>query len=100
MRLLLDYPWPGNIRELQNVMEYAFVVGHETTILAEELPPEFKEQTSEPAPYPMQPLVTVKDEKVAIKQALAQNNNKVSLAASALGMSRATFWRKRKQYGL
>jgi transcriptional regulator with PAS, ATPase and Fis domain len=98
MRLLLDYSWPGNIRELQNVMEYAFVVGHETTLLSSELPPEFREQPDNPGVELNIPELSAKDEKIAIIQALAQYNGKVSKAAKAIGMSRATFWRKRKLY--
>ena len=43
MRVLLDYAWPGNIRELHNVVEYAFAVGRGTTLRLSELPPEFRE---------------------------------------------------------
>jgi transcriptional regulator with PAS, ATPase and Fis domain len=32
MRVFLDYPWPGNIRDLHNVVEYAFAVGCGTTL--------------------------------------------------------------------
>ena len=38
MRVLLDYAWPGNIRELHNVVEYAFAVGRGTTLRLSELP--------------------------------------------------------------
>ena len=43
MRVLLDYPWQGNIRELHNVVEYAFAVGRGMTLRLSELPLEFNE---------------------------------------------------------
>jgi len=100
MRALLDYAWPGNIRELQNVVEYAFAVGRGTTLRCSELPPEFREQrNAEPQPVQNQPL-SAAEESTAIRQALEQSNGMVTLAARSLGMSRATFWRKRKIYGI
>ncbi|CAA9892033.1 PAS modulated sigma54 specific transcriptional regulator, Fis family [Candidatus Methylobacter favarea] len=106
MRILLDYPWPGNIRELHNVVEYAFAVGRGPTLRLSELPPEFRE-TRPTADQPLQstssrqasPLST-EQETAAIRLALEQSNGKVTSAASSLGMSRATFWRKRKLYGI
>ncbi len=100
MRALLDYPWPGNIRELHNVVEYAFAVGRGTTLRWSELPPEFKELPTVEAPaLPALPL-SAAEESAAIRQALEQNNGKITLAARSLGMSRATFWRKRKIYSV
>jgi transcriptional regulator with PAS, ATPase and Fis domain len=100
MRTLLDYAWPGNIRELHNVVEYAFAVGRGTTLRCSELPPEFREQrTVESQPMQNTPL-SATEESAAIRQALEQSNGKVTQAARTLGMSRATFWRKRKVYGV
>ncbi len=100
MRTLLDYAWPGNIRELHNVVEYAFAVGRGTTLRCSELPPEFREaRMVEPQPMQNSPL-SAAEESAAIRQALEQSNGMVSLAARSLGMSRATFWRKRKIYGV
>jgi len=100
MRALLDYMWPGNIRELHNVVEYAFAVGRGTTLRCSELPPEFREQRSiEPQPVQNTPL-SADEESAAIRQALERSNGQVTQAARLLGMSRATFWRKRKVYGI
>lgn len=101
MRALLDYAWPGNIRELHNVVEYAFAVGRGTTLRGSELPPEFREPWRSLEAHVVQnaPL-SVEEESAAICQALAQSHGKVSQAAASLGMSRATFWRKRKVYGV
>ncbi len=98
MRVLLDYPWPGNIRELHNVVEYAFAVGRGTTLRLTELPPEFREaRITAPKSRTGLPL-TAEQEKEAIRNALEQSNGMITPAANLLGMSRATFWRKRKLY--
>ena len=100
MRVLLDYQWPGNIRELHNVVEYVFAVGRGTTLRLSELPPEFREphmvnqQIRQSAP------LTAEEEIAVIRQALEQSKGMLTTAARLLGMSRATFWRKRKSYGL
>jgi transcriptional regulator with PAS, ATPase and Fis domain len=101
MRVLLDYAWPGNIRELHNVVEYAFAVGRGTTLRLSELPPEFRE------PMPVidkrikqSPPMSKEQKMTAIRQALEQSNGMVTPAAEILGVSRATFWRMRKQYGI
>lgn len=100
MRVLIDYQWPGNIRELQNVVEYALVVGQGANLGLTDLPPEFRE---------FEPVIRNSSEKVVLSadeeadeilHALEQSQGKVSSAAQMLGMSRATFWRKRKLYGI
>ncbi len=99
MKLLLDYAWPGNVRELHNVIEYAFAVGRGGTLRLAELPPEFIEPPGQPEP-PARVAVPREQEALLIRQALQQHNGAINSAADSLGMSRATFWRKRKAYGL
>lgn len=103
MRALLDHAWPGNVRELQNVVEYAFAVGRGEALKLEDLPPEFHEAKSPHAPSPAAtplPPAAPQDEAARIREALAACGGKIDTAAQRLGMSRATFWRKRKQHGL
>ncbi len=104
MRILLDYAWPGNIRELHNVVEYAFAVGRGVNLRCNELPPEFRESRAIAPSLPVQQIslktVTDEEESAAIRQALEVSKGKITPAAQLLGMSRATFWRKRKTYGV
>ncbi|MEQ1529222.1 MAG: sigma 54-interacting transcriptional regulator [Methylococcales bacterium] len=102
MRVLLDYRWPGNIRELHNVVEYAFAVGRGTTLRLSELPPEFREPdlADQIAPTFKSAPLSADQEKAAFGQALAQSQGNITAAAHLLGMSRATFWRKRKLHEL
>jgi transcriptional regulator with PAS, ATPase and Fis domain len=104
MRVLLNYSWPGNVRELHNVVEYVFAVGRGPTLRISELPPEFREPG--PVANPLSsfvssrqsPPLSAEKEIAAIRLALKQNKGRVTSAAHSLGMSRATFWRKRKRY--
>jgi len=102
MRVLLDHSWPGNVRELQNVVEYAFAVGRGETLRLEDLPPEFREERPPAAEKAgaVAPQPAKMDEAERIRNALAAADGKIDRAAKLLGMSRATFWRKRKQQGL
>lgn len=101
MRILLDHSWLGNVRELQNIVEYAFAVGRDTTLRLSELPPDFREpQQVTHASRPNSSPLTEQEEIAAIRHALEQSNGKVTPAAQLLGMSRATFWRKRKLHKL
>lgn len=102
MRLLLDYSWPGNVRELINVVEYAFAVGRGNELRLDDLPPEFRE--SKPLVIGEQPSPTkpkkYQNEEDLIREALHMTAGNLEAAANYAGMSRATFWRKRKKYNI
>jgi transcriptional regulator with PAS, ATPase and Fis domain len=101
MRRLLDYAWPGNVRELINVIEYAFAVGRGKELRLDDLPPEFRENatiTAHPEKQSMFKRNRYKNEEQMIREALETVNGDLEAAAQNLGMSRATFWRKRKKY--
>lgn len=101
MRKLLDYAWPGNVRELFNVVEYAFAVGRGPELRLDDLPPEFRERPSladkiGPQINSNRPI----SEEQSIREALSLCGGDLIAAAQYAGMSRATFWRKRKKYGI
>ncbi|PFO09719.1 hypothetical protein COJ85_00910 [Bacillus sp. AFS076308] len=98
MRLLRNYSWPGNIRELENAMEYAVNFSANGIITPESLPKHIhKQQTL--------PINTVKINPVNqaeldwIKQALKRSQMNVTDAAKELNMSRSTLYRKLKKLG-
>jgi len=97
MRALLHYAWPGNVREVRNVVEYAFAVGRGPTIEVDELPPEFRERAAPPRPAAHEPGET---EMERVRAAIAGAGGDMEAAAAALGVSRTTFWRMRKRTGL
>ncbi len=94
MRALLSHRWPGNIRELRNVVDHAFAMGRGPEIRLDELPPEFTEQAA------AKPRWRGPDEATAIREALDAHHGDLAAAAAALGMGRTTLWRKRKALGL
>jgi len=102
MRCLLDYQWPGNVRELNNVIEYAYAVGRSNELCVEDLPPEFRESLQLSTTNPLLPenRPKQKNEAQLIREALEMAGGHLEAAAQYAGMSRATFWRKRKKYNI
>ncbi len=101
MRRLLDYQWPGNVRELKNVIEYAFAVGRGAELGIDDLPPEFRETgiAKETVLAANLNHPRYADEAELIREALKVAGGHLENAAKYAGMSRATFWRKRKKWG-
>ncbi|MBB1425971.1 sigma-54-dependent Fis family transcriptional regulator [Shewanella sp. SG44-2] len=95
--LLLNYDWPGNIRQLANTIERAVVLSPGPQIMPEDLPEEFHQNITKPSiNNGIKPLNTIeKDYIVSVLETL--NNNK-ALTAKKLGMSLATLYRKLKEY--
>jgi DNA-binding NtrC family response regulator len=98
MRILCDYSWPGNVRQLRNCMERLVVTVEGPTIHAEDLPAD----TRTP---PSQTVVTLDQavqeaEKVAILAALEQCNQHRERAAHVLGVSVRTLHYKMNRHGL
>lgn len=97
--LLAVYPWPGNIRELRNVLERAVIyesgVGE---IRPEHLPPEIRGETAFPGRYPLNPTMSLEEvELLHIKAALDFHDGNRSAAARTLGIARTTLYEKAKR---
>ncbi len=125
LRVLFDWPFSGNVRELKNTIEYAFAVGAGPTLRRDDLPAEMllaRTPTSTSAAATTTPTMTMTtataatatttttttrrrgrpkagvdpDEQHRIEAALMSTGGDVAAAAKLLGMSRATFWRRRR----
>ncbi len=96
MRSLLDYRWPGNVRELRNAIEYAIIRAQSPVLQREDLPPEIR-TVGQPA---IAGLTDSDSEKERILAALAHTRGNRKEAASLLGVSRATFYRRLTEHGL
>jgi PAS domain S-box-containing protein len=96
MAVLRRYSYSGNVRELENAIEHAFVMCHGDEILAEHLPQHIIQQTpiTDTAPHER------KSEKEIILEALHRNHGNKSKAAIDLGVHRSTLWRKIKTLGI
>ena len=97
---LMYYDFPGNVRELENIIEHAFVMCRGDEIQIQHLPPEFSQNNFNSHFDPEESTFLQNAEQKALLQALEKNNwNKVE-TAKELGVHRGTLWRKMKKYGL
>jgi two-component system response regulator AtoC len=103
-RAMQAYPWPGNIRELDNVLQSAFVLGEGETLSLDELSPELRGEGPEvfsgayaAAPEPADLAALERQQLVTVWQ--EQGGRRVPMA-QALGVSRSTLYRKLKEHGL
>jgi two-component system response regulator AtoC len=96
---LAAYPFPGNVRELENIIERAFILSDGTRIRADALGPEFSARR--PARRAVTGRGSIRDvEREALAAALARWEGNRTQAARELGISRRTLFNKIKQYGL
>lgn len=94
----MEHSWPGNIRELENTVEHAFVRCRQGAITVDHLPPEF--DAIAPQLNPGKGVGGEQQEAMRIHQALITANWNKTQAAAMLGMSRRTIYRKIEQYGI
>jgi len=99
--VLLNYPWPGNIRELRNVVERMVILAEDNMILLDHLPQSIKkrkishdEMASEDTTLPD---ITDRTEREIILQALEESGGDKSKAAKRLGIPRSTLYYKMKK---
>lgn len=101
---LRRYHWPGNIRQLENVIKRAFVLVQGPVINIEHLPPEILIDSEPLAVFSSEshilPRDNVRDERARILAALAQTGGHRGRAAEILGYSRITLWKKLSKLGL
>ena len=112
MALLMAYPWPGNIRELENIVQRMMVTSKGVVLDPQDLPVEIHGTTRDQMTPGSGTAATAKDlkgiskessgliEKNAIMDALSKWEGNVTRAAKALSISRATLQNKMKQFDL
>ena len=98
----MDYPWPGNIRELETVLEYAHIQQANDQLQ----PPDFSDLLNRrivvmrDSPQSRPVLSTEEAEQEAIMRAGWACEGRVTDMADVLGIGRTTLWRKMKQMKL
>jgi two-component system, NtrC family, response regulator AlgB len=97
LQALRQYRWPGNIRELSNVVERAAILCHTDRVGIECLPTTLL--PSQMTPNIGDPVTIEKIEEQHIRRILATTKS-LQEAADTLGIDQATLWRRRKQYGI
>ena len=101
MDLLLDYPWPGNVRQLEHAIEHAFIHCTGRTIQIRHLPDDIIQKSS----ILVDRILNTEDpieeiEKEVILEALKRNNWNREKTAKTLKISRITLWRKMRKYSI
>jgi len=100
MATLLAHDYPGNVRELENIIEHAFVLCHSGLIQPQHLPSPLLERALE-TPKRRLPATTLRDmEAVMIGDALRKHHGNRQAAARELGINPATLYRKAKTLGI
>ena len=115
---LQNYEWPGNIRQLQNVVERLLLLVEDAWITMEHLPREIlmtskynslciREEANSVAAIPKpvsnriaRKLVAIEQEKEGILDLLDRNAGNISKTSEDLGISRSTLYRKMKEYNI
>ena len=103
MKSLLDYDWPGNIRELQNVVERAVVLTKENVLERHNLPENVRQDASRRRSSDYEQLSTLKEakqifEKQFLEKALRNNNGNISRTAEMIKLARKNLQDKIKLY--
>ena len=98
MAALILYDWPGNIRELENAIEHAFVLCREELLCLQHLPDELLSKIN--ATFAATGTTLKEIEKNAILQALQRNNWKRAVTAKELEINKNTLRRKIIRYGI
>jgi len=104
-KLLVDYDWPGNIRELKNVIERAIILGNDDNLLLENLPLEIVAKASQPGvslatfKLPPEGIDIEEVERELIKQSLEITDWNQSKAAKKLNLGIDAFRYRMKKFG-
>jgi transcriptional regulator with PAS, ATPase and Fis domain len=100
--LFLDYPWPGNIRELRSVIESAVMVSDGDYITISDLPMNLQHYaTGRREEIGTKAIRNIEEgERSVIEEALRQTNGNKAKAAEALGISTRTLYRKLEKFAL
>ena len=102
MEILMRHDFPGNVRELENIVEYAFVLCRNGSIDVHHLPDgvQARNGASASAEPPPTTLPLARSEAETIRRSLERHGGRRTVVAGELGISRATLWRKMKKHGI
>jgi PAS domain S-box-containing protein len=99
MEILMGHNFPGNVRELENIIEHAFVMCRDNVLQIRHLPAELQ-HFPHPTSLPPTPTPLDEVERQAIVDALNRHGGNKLETAKSLNLHRTSLWRKLKKYGL
>ena len=99
--LLVSYEWPGNVRQLRNIIDKAMILADDGVIAADDLPPHINQQVHQVdgdqlTQWPLLPLAEI--EKMHIMRMLDHTGGNKKATAELLGIDRSTLYAKLRQY--
>jgi len=97
---LLSYDYPGNIRELENIIEHCFVLCEDEVIEARHLPSSVRPYLKSESTKESEPATIKQMQIILIKQALKRNKGNKTVAAKQLGIDKSTLFRKMKAFDI
>jgi NtrC-family two-component system response regulator AlgB len=92
-KILTDYQWPGNVRQLENIIERAVLLAHGRKIEPHHLPEELHDKAN-------RRLISLDELEKNYISRVVHETSSVEEASKVLGIDPATLWRKKKKYGL
>jgi PAS domain S-box-containing protein len=100
--VLLRYDFPGNVRELENIIEYAFVLCRNRFIDVPHLPEDLRAEAEAAAARPGRRAISPlgQAEADAIRSSLSRHAGHLGRVAADLGISRTTLWRRLRKYSI
>jgi transcriptional regulator with PAS, ATPase and Fis domain len=96
LRRLMEYDFPGNIRELQNIIEHAFVLCQGGLIEMQHLPPQLRSSSAAGSAPIATPMTLDAMEEMMIRESLKRNRGNKTRVAKELGINPSTLFRKMK----
>jgi DNA-binding NtrC family response regulator len=101
MGLLMNYDFPGNVRELENIIERGVALTNGTTVEIAHLPEDLRELSIRTFRKKEGKIPSLEEQEIAyINWVLREVGGNKTLAAQILGIDRVSLWRKLKKYGL
>ena len=103
---MLRYDWPGNARELRNLIESLTLMSTDREVTLADLSDDFRQQAPIVENAPHEPVLAIGGasledaERLAIERAIDVGDGNLSWVAKQLKISRSTLYRKIKQYGI
>jgi transcriptional regulator with PAS, ATPase and Fis domain len=100
LRVLREHDFPGNVRELENAIEHAFVICPDDIIEVEHLPEKILKSVEEARENSQRSDYGDSSEESIIREALERNRGNRTKTSAELGIHRGSLWRKLKKYNI